>query len=158
MKELSTQSQSLGKKIVEINGIKLEIDFDKATRIMEFKIGDCVKVLKKKYSDQYEVFLGMIVGFECFEKLPTIQIAYIENEYSAVDIKFLNFNSAIKDVEICATTELELRLDKNNILQKFDNEVEKLQRQIKDIQYKKNIFLNTFAAKFKFIDESGAAQ
>ena len=44
--------------IVEINGIKMDVDERTATAITEYKVGQTVKVLKKKYSDQYEVYPG----------------------------------------------------------------------------------------------------
>lgn len=41
------------KKIVEINGIKMEVDMRHAKTIDTYKIGDRVKVLVKQYSDTY---------------------------------------------------------------------------------------------------------
>ena len=42
------------KTIVEINGIKMEVDLRHATRVEEFKIGSKVKVLKKQYENHNE--------------------------------------------------------------------------------------------------------
>lgn len=59
------------KTIVEINGIKLEVDLRTAKRVEEYKVGDMVKVLKKEYGDSYKSYAGMIVGFDAFVALPT---------------------------------------------------------------------------------------
>ena len=50
------------KRIIEINGIKLEVDLTTAKRIDEFKVGDNVKVLRKSYNDTFEVLAGVILA------------------------------------------------------------------------------------------------
>jgi hypothetical protein len=67
-------------KIIEINGVKFEVDGRTATlrQIDTIRIGARVKVLKKKYGDDYEVHHGVVVGFEPFKEAPTFIIAYIE--------------------------------------------------------------------------------
>lgn len=52
-----------GKTIIEVNGVKLEVDLRTARRIDEIRIGDRVKVLIKGYSD-YKVHAGTVIGFE----------------------------------------------------------------------------------------------
>ena len=47
------------KKIVEIDGIKLEIDMRTAKRIDQFKVGDKVKILVKKY-DTFVLFHNFV--------------------------------------------------------------------------------------------------
>lgn len=42
--------------IIEINGVKLEIDLRHAKRIDNLRVGDTVKVLRKRYDDSYESF------------------------------------------------------------------------------------------------------
>ncbi|MDH7956462.1 hypothetical protein [Listeria monocytogenes] len=48
------------KRMVEINGIKMEIDMRTAVRVDEFKVGDNIKVLDKNYSNQ-KIHDGVIV-------------------------------------------------------------------------------------------------
>ena len=55
------------KRIIEINGIKLEVDLSTAKRIDEFRVGDNVKVLRKGYNDNFEVLAGVIVEFVNFK-------------------------------------------------------------------------------------------
>ena len=59
--------------IIEVNGIKLEVDLRTAKRVDQLRVGDRVKVLNKAY-DGYEVLPGTVVCFEPFEKLPTTSV------------------------------------------------------------------------------------
>lgn len=78
------------KKIIEIGGVKLELDMrtGKTTQIDTFKVGDNVKVLIKEY-DSYKSYAGVIVGFDNFKERPTIIVAYLKMGYSEADIKFI---------------------------------------------------------------------
>lgn len=48
------------KRIIEINGVKLEIDTREAVSIDTVKVGDPVKVLIKDYSS-YKSFPGVVI-------------------------------------------------------------------------------------------------
>lgn len=71
------------KTIIEINGVKMEVDLRHATIIHQnLKIGSKVKVLDKSSSySGVQVYAGIIVGFENFPSLPTITVAYIKTGY-----------------------------------------------------------------------------
>ena len=64
-----------GKRIVEIDGVKIEADFRTAKRIDTFAVGDNVKVLCKEYDGQYKVKPGIITDFANFKEKPTIVVA-----------------------------------------------------------------------------------
>lgn len=69
------------KRIIEINGIKLEVDMRSARRIDEFKVGDSVKVLDSR-DDKNVMRSGVITDFANFKELPTIMVAvYKEGSY-----------------------------------------------------------------------------
>lgn len=80
------------KTIIEINGIKMEVDLRQAKVIENYKIGDNVRLLVKEY-DGYKVFPAVIVSFDAFTKLPTIVVAYLEMGYQTADLKFAYINS-----------------------------------------------------------------
>jgi hypothetical protein len=46
-------------RIVEVDGIKLEIDERTARTIESYKVGDPVKVLVKSYGDSYNIYPGV---------------------------------------------------------------------------------------------------
>ena len=75
----------MDKRIIEINGIKMEVDLSTAKRVDEFKVGDAVKVLRDK-----KVLSGAIVEFVNFRELPTIKVAVFSTDYWGSKIEFIN--------------------------------------------------------------------
>jgi hypothetical protein len=136
-------------RIVEINGIKIEVDLRTAKRVDQFKVGDAVKILKKKYSDSYESYFGMIVGFDEFKELPTIIVAYLSTGSYDSALNFEYINSKSKDVEICPHDANDIGLEREHIESRFDREIEKKEVEITDLKRKKTYFLTMFGRYFK---------
>jgi preprotein translocase subunit YajC len=136
------------KRIIEINGIKMEVDMITAKRNDEFKVGDNIKVLRKGYNDSYDVMPGVIVQFVNFKDLPTIQIAVFKSDYSGAHLEFINFNSKTEDVEITLCSNHELRLEKNSVMDKLNNEIQKKQNEAADLIAKRDWFEKYFAKYF----------
>lgn len=134
--------------IIEVNGIKLEVDLRTAKRIDQLKVGSRVKCLVKTYSD-FKTYPGVVIGFEPFNQRPTIVVAYLEVDYSSAALKFMSFNSDTKDFEIVADIDNNaLEVDKANIVQKFDRELAKKELEVEEIQDKKAFFLAHFGRYF----------
>lgn len=141
-------------KIVEINGCKFEVDLSTARKVEEFRVGDKVKVLKKSYNDSYEVFPGIIIGFEWFESLPTITVAYLKIDYSEAKIEFVYYNSKTKDVELSHSQNTELLIEPSEIMAKMNKEIIKKEQEIKEIKTKQGYFLKHFGKFFnEYTDE-----
>jgi len=136
------------KRIIEVAGVKLEVDLKEAKTIENYKVGDNVKVLVKKYDNDYRSYPGVIVGFDKFEKLPTIIIAYMESGYDP-DLEFVYLNSQTKDVEITHTQPEEILLKREDTINEFDKRIEAKENEIKDIKRKKNYFIKYFNQYFK---------
>jgi len=138
------------KRIIEINGIKMEVDLREAAKIESYKIGDQIKVLKKEYGDQYKSFYGVVVGFDDFKQLPTILIAYVDAGYGEAAIKMVYLNNKSEDVEICPAENGDIFIDRNDVLDKLDREVDKKEMEIVDLKQKRKYFLERFG---KYFDE-----
>ena len=136
-------------RIIEVNGIKLEVDLRNAKRVDQFKVGDSVKVLTEKYNDQYEINLGVIIGFDEFDKNPTIVIAYLVVDYSGAEIKFAYINSKTKEMEICPVNDWDIPFSKQDVLSKMDNEIMKKQEEIRDLESKRKYFTEMFGKYFE---------
>lgn len=138
--------------LIEINGIKMEVDLRSARRVDTLRVGDRVKVLVKTYTD-YVVHAGTIVGFDAFEKLPTITIAYVQASYgSSPEIKFVAFNAQCKDVEIVKSIDNDtLDLDKNFILDAFANQIAAKREEIDTLERKREFFINAFGAYWQAV-------
>lgn len=134
------------KTVIEVNGIKLEVDLRTARRVDELRVGDRVKVLIKGYNE-YKVHAGTVVGFEPFQALPTIIVAYVERDYNAVGVKFVYFNAQSKETEIVkAIDDDQLDIDKASILQMFERDMQKKRDELADIEAKRAYFLDNFKA------------
>lgn len=144
-------------QIIEINGVKLQVDMRYAKRIEEITVGSRVKVLRKTYSENYEVLHGVIIGFEPFEKLPTIIVAAAKVDYSTAQIEFIYYNAKTEGVEIVVAHDDDLAaLDKNDFVAKCDREIDKKRTEIAELENRKQFFLAKFGIYWNAIDEAVA--
>jgi hypothetical protein len=134
------------KQIIEVNGIKLEVDMRYARRVEEIRIGDKVKVLRKQYGDQFTVHPGIVIGFEPFTQLPTIVVAYVDQDWSKAEVKFLHYNSGVKYVEIVAAADEDFHVDRDALIARFDKLIEGKRREIETVEEQKRYFETNFRA------------
>jgi hypothetical protein len=136
-------------RVVEINGVKLELDLRQATlqSIDAFKVGDSVKVLVKVY-EGYESHAGVIVGFDAFKSLPTIIIAYLKVEYQKAALRFVYLNSATKDVEVCPASTNDVPFERDSVLGLMDRAIELKQVELAEAVKSKELFLQMFNRYF----------
>ena len=133
------------KQVIEINGVKMEVDMRFAKRVEEIRVGSRVKVLRKKYSDSYEVLHGVVLGFEPFNELPTIIIAVAKIDYSGASIEFVYYNAKTEGLEMVVAIEDDLAaLDKNDFLAHCDREIDKKRNEILELEQRKKFFLDKF--------------
>ncbi len=140
--------ETQNKRIIEVNGVKMEIDLRQAKVIDNYKVGDYVKILVKQYSE-YRSYIGNIIGFDNFKNTPTIVIAYLKNEYSTASIEFAYYNSESKEIEITTLNEWDIPLKKSTILEQFQKEILKKEQEITEMKNKANIFEQLFGKYFE---------
>lgn len=136
------------KRMIEINGIKMEVDLRSVKKIEEYRVGDFVKVLIKEYSE-YKVHAGMIVAFDEFKKLPTIVVAYLSDKSWESPLNFVYLNAQTKDIEICHHCNLDLGVSRDDIETRFDREIIKKERELSEIKQKKDYFVRMFGKYFE---------
>ena len=136
------------KRIIEVNGVKMEIDLRNAKVVENYKVGDYVKVLIKEYNS-YKSYIGNIIGFDNFEKTPTIVISYLKNEYSSSTIDFVYYNSTSVDVELTTLNEWDIPLKKSTILENFNKEILKKEQELKEMKKKADVFERLFGKYFE---------
>jgi hypothetical protein len=142
---MNTEKQTT---IIEINGVKLEVDLRNAKRIDQLVIGSRVKCLVKRYND-WATYPGVIVGFEPFPTKPTIVVAYLETEYSGAGLKFKSFNADTVDFEVVADLDHNaLEVNRESVLQQFDRELGKKELELEEMRQKRSFFLANFGAFF----------
>lgn len=136
--------------IIEINGIKLEVDLRTAKRIDELSIGSRVKCLvKSSYGgSDFATYPGVIVGFDPFPSKPTISVAYLDTSYGG-GLKFKAFNSDTKDFEVIADIDNNaLEIDKADVLRKMDREIDTKALELQKLQEQRAYFLSHFGRYF----------
>lgn len=136
------------KRIIEVNGVKMEIDLRQAKVIDNYKVGDYVKILIKGYSD-YKSYIGNIIGFDNFEKNPVIVIAYLKNEYSSASIEFAYYSKKSEDIEITTLNAWDIPLTKSTIIEQFNKEILKKEQEVMEMKNKVNIFEQLFGKYFE---------
>jgi hypothetical protein len=141
------------KKIIEINGVKMEVDLRHAKKIDMFKVGDPVKVLKIKDSyNNAEIFPGVIVGFAEFKTQPSIEIMLLKEEYSGVDFGFIAITNEEKPMyEVIHYNDYESLFTQSNVVDKFNRQIEKKRIELEEMERKKKYFINDFQKAFKQI-------
>lgn len=136
------------KRIVEVNGVKIEVDMRYARRIDEFKVGDTVKVLDNR-NGKNELRTGVITDFAEFKELPTIMVAvYKPSDYwSAPSIEFIPYNSNTEGIEIVAVSQEEIIVSKNTIVDAFNEQIERKRREVNDLIIRRDTFVKYFGTK-----------
>lgn len=132
-------------RIVEINGIKMEIDMRtaKVHTVENYKVGDFLKVLSKTYSG-HEVKTGVIVGFYGFKKKPTIIIATIDNSWGSSSLAFIHYTDGTEEIEIVPMDAEDLSVDVSKFITAFDREIDKKNMEIREIMAKRDFFMAHF--------------
>lgn len=138
-------------KTVEISGIKLEID-ELTTRTVEsYRVGDKVKVLVKSYGDTYDIYPGAITGFAPFEVLPSIEVLYVKTGFTTDTDPFVMkaVNAKTEGLEIVPLNDLELLVDRDAIVRKFDHAIVAAEAKLDDMCAKRTYFVKHFARAFE---------
>ena len=146
------------KRIVEIDGVKVEVDLRTAKRVDSFKVGDNVKILDKEY-DGYKMKPGIIVDFAEFRSLPTVVIAVFEEGgwSSTPSIKFLHYNKeTATKIDIVPTSEDEIRVSKEGVIEKFEREIQKKKNEYIDIQNQLDYFKKHLLKECKEEEANGS--
>lgn len=131
--------------IVEVNGIKMEVDERTATvsKIESYKVGDPVKLLYKSYSS-YEVKYAVIIGFDQFKKRPAISLAYID----ASQLKYVQIYEG-SEHELSPVQEHDLVMEKTWILDRMKDQITRKEQELNEEKSKREHFIKFFGKYFE---------
>ncbi|KKK75895.1 hypothetical protein LCGC14_2869150 [marine sediment metagenome] len=146
--ELEVVEDGSTKRVVEINGIKMEIDLRNATVIENYRVGDNVKILIKQYGDTYATYPGVIVAFDQFEELPTICVMYLVASYSEAELKMAYINSKSEGIEITKAHKNDFQYDHAKVQQLLQRAIVAKEVELKNAQHKLEYFENAFGTYF----------
>ena len=142
-------------RIVEIGGVKVEVDLRTAKQIEHFRIGDKCKVLtcEQYRSPKFKVHQGVIVEFADFKTMPTIVVCYL-TEGSKPDLEFAYINSESKGCEL-AVSNNDVLVDKAEIVGRLNREIRTKLAEVGDLRAKRDYFMKRFGVLFG--NEEGVA-
>jgi hypothetical protein len=135
-------------RVIEIGGIKMEVDMRHVKKVEHYKVGTNIRVLVKDYSE-YKSYGGVIIGFEEFKTRPSILIAYIKVSYGDSSLHFITYNSDTKDVEICLAEESFVPFEKSRVLECLNNSIQVAKEALLEAQNKKDYFEKNFNKYFE---------
>lgn len=153
--EITISDNQAGKRIVEIDGVKIEVDMRTAKKVEEFRVGSPIKILVKNGPSDSSVYPAVIVDFEEFASLPTITVAYIKSSYynsTNLEFAYINANSTSKYEIVPANSQSRLHIDKKEIINRINDDIASKEYEIKVCKEKKRIFLAKFGAYFSTED------
>ena len=136
------------KRIIEINGVKMEVDLRHATQVYDnIRIGSRVKVLDKEYSEA-KVHHGVVVAFDNFREKPTITVLAVKQSYNGAELQFFYIHQDSK-AEMVPATDWLPEIEKGRVVDKLDREILKKQQEIEDLEIKKKLFLDQYGQHFE---------
>lgn len=133
-------------RLIEINGVKLEVDMRTVKTVESYKVGDPVKVLVKKYSD-WKICNGVIVEFCDFKEMPTIVVAYLSDSYSP-DLEFAYLNAGNLELQLAPAGDALASVDKGWVVRKLDDQIKAKHNEIESLEARKRFFLERFERYF----------
>lgn len=153
-KELKMNTETT---IVEINGVKMEVDLRHAKIVHEnIRVGSKVKLLEKGNYNGPVVHPGVVVGFENFQSLPTIIVAYVKLEYGTstpVQLAHVNASKASMDKwEMVPAHDDDMPVRKKDVLDQFDRDIAKAKASIDDLEQRRAYFLRHFGVYFSDLE------
>jgi hypothetical protein len=145
------------KRIVEISGVKLEVDLRTAKVIDHFKVGDPVRIYHPKNDYRgADIRAGVIVGFCEFSKNPAIEVMELKTDYSGVSFETVVIAEDINNnLQIAAYDKYEGLISQADVVTKFDRLIQQKELELSDLKLKKKYFINDFAKAFEQIVPTG---
>jgi hypothetical protein len=146
------ENENSDKRIVEIDGVKLEVDLRTAKAIDRYRIGDPVRVLHPGNDYRSGIKAGVIVGFCGFEKNPAIEILELDADYSGVNFRTVTIVSGQENnIQIAPYDKYEGLVSQADVITRFDREIQKKELELADMKLKKKYFIDDFAKAFERI-------
>ena len=137
----------MGKQIIEINGIKMEVDLREAQTIETYKVGDHVKLLVPQYGDSFKSHSAAIIGFDAFAKQPTIIAAYLDADFGKASVKLAYINNGSK-YEIVHACDGDIPFSKQQVIELLDTAIGGKQKELDEAKWHKSQFETWFGKYF----------
>jgi len=144
------------KRIVEIDGIKIEVDLRNAKVVETYHVGDPVMVLHK--AEQYKeavINAGVIVSFNEFNGTPAIQIMELTMNNYSDDVGFkivsiVSGETTKKDggISIAPYSRYEGLISKTSVVTKLNRKIAQKEMELEELDIQKEYFIKEFSKSF----------
>jgi hypothetical protein len=139
-------------KVVRIGNIEMVVEAKEAKVVTTFKVGDAVKLLKKKGSySEAKVMAGVIVAFHDFEERPAIVVLSLTLSYNAATFDFVTITKENSEYEIIPYDDYEKFFTKENVLQLLDRKITEARMALGTLESQREYFIQKFAPAFEKI-------
>ncbi|MBM7454505.1 hypothetical protein HNR62_000334 [Oceanisphaera litoralis] len=143
--------------VYNLNGTKIAVeDTREMIATHTLKVGDRVRILEKPSYGDPKLHTGIIAGFEPFKDSPTLIIAYLEVGYNSAELKFVYLNALqdeSKRFEVIPAFDDDLPLDKADVVELMNRNINKLEHDLDDAKRKKAYFLAKFGKVFGEVEQ-----
>jgi hypothetical protein len=147
------QDLSSAREIVRFGNFEMDVEVTQVNRIESFKVGDAVKLLKKKGSyNQASTMAGVIVGFDNFESSPAIVVLTMEQSYSDVNFSFITITSESEDYDMIHYSGYEQLFTRDNVMRIFDRKIAEAEMKLNEMNAKRSYFDQKFASAFEKVN------
>lgn len=141
-------------RVIEINGLQIEVDGSTDVAEGPFKIGDPVKVLHKGLANtEPKIMPGVIIGYGGFLTLPSIEVMVLGEEYTWSAFRFIVINEQVRDFEIVRCNRYEQVFGCSKIVERLDRDIARRELELLDLKNKKFFFAKNFQKAFAEILE-----
>jgi hypothetical protein len=97
-----------------------------------------------------------VIGFEPFKDLPTIVVAYVEEDWLKYEIKVVAINSKQENFDLIAAVDPDFSIDREVIIKRFDRQVAAKRREIEAIEEQRRYFETNFKAYWAQVSRQDA--
>jgi hypothetical protein len=140
------------KRIVEINGVKLEVDLREGQTIETYKVGEIVKLLVPKYNNEFASFIGAVIGFDAFKSHPTIVVAYLDATFGVAKIEMAYIHDG-SQFEIVHASEGDVPFSKKQVLDLLEKNITDKANELADAKWRLERFNTWFGKHFSEVAE-----
>lgn len=132
-------------KIIEINGVKMEIMPQEIKTIQHFKVGERVKLFKKEYSS-WKVMPAIITGITVTDDVSILEILGLIMTYSDVKVERIILTSAdtAREVFIAKIDDYEFNYSQDTAIELLDKNIDKALTAYEGARLAKQIYWDNF--------------
>ena len=130
----------------KVGNITLEVGELMIKQITTLKIGDNIRILRKKYDDTYETFPGMVVGIDIFESTPAINFIYVDaNSSEPIQFATITEDSSKEKLQIAiASNTDDIVIRRDTVMAKLDREIDDAETRLITARSRKEVFLKYY--------------